>query len=143
MAYLDKIKQRFKEDKFASETTGIEIISAEPENKQNEMDGGAINVVTSLMILSKHKNSTGNVMGGVLFTLADYCFAIAANGLCKIRTVTLSSSIQFCGACKGNRITGKAECIKKGHKVSFYCITIKDDKENKIAEVSMTGYRIE
>ena len=57
----------FKNDKFAA-STGVEILSVETGR-----------AVCALEISQGHVNSDGFVQGGVIFTLADSAFAVAAN----------------------------------------------------------------
>ena len=78
-------------------------------------------------------------MGGAIFTLADFAFAVAAN--CGGRlTVSLSSQINFIAAPKGGRLFAKAQCIKSGRHTCFYSVEITDNEARKVAEATVTGY---
>lgn len=81
--YLSEVQERFKKDLFATETTGIEII-----------DVGDHSAKCVLHLTSKHLNAMGAVMGGVIYTLADFAFAVAANHA-VLDTVSVSGDIKF------------------------------------------------
>lgn len=68
MDLLTKVREQFKKDRFATEATGI-TIEAVDENYAK----------CQLIVEEKHMNAAGSVMGGALFTLADFTFAVAAN----------------------------------------------------------------
>lgn len=88
---LDKVREIFKGDKFASEN-GMII---------DEI--GDHYAKCSVELKDIHKNAMGGVMGGVHFTLADFAFAVAANWQ-QMGTVALSTDISFIGAVKGSRL---------------------------------------
>ena len=124
---LEKARAFFKKDIFASEQTGIEIVDAS--------DGYA---KCSLKITDKHKNALGNVMGGVIFTMADYAFAIASN-FERPSTVTQTSQIIYLSSPKGDVLYAETEQIKSGKKTCVYNITVSDDTGAQIAHVTTTG----
>lgn len=62
----DEIRSKLARDRFASEALGARIESAG--------EGHAVAVAD---ITDAIKNAEGSVMGGVLFTLADFAFAAA------------------------------------------------------------------
>ena len=63
----DEIRSKLARDRFASEALGARIESA------GEGHAVAVADITDAM-----KNAEGSVMGGVLFTLADFAFAFRA-----------------------------------------------------------------
>ncbi len=131
MNYLEEAKRIFKNDLYAAEATGIEIVAAEPGYAK-----------CSLKIGEKHKNALGEVMGGVFFTMADYAFAIASN-LGQPATVTQSSQIVFMSGVKGDTLYAETERIKGGRKTCFYKILISDNTGRQIAYVTTNGFIIE
>ena len=124
---LEKIREYFKNDIYAAEQTGIEIIEAHPGYAK-----------CGLRIDRRHKNARDAVMGGVYFTMADYAFAIAAN-LEHHPTVTQSSQIVFLSAPKGERLYATTERIKSGRRTCFYKISVSDELGNDVAYVTTTG----
>ena len=69
MPTLDQIRACFSGDRYATETTGILIQDAQP---------GAS--VCTLPLRPELLNANHAPMGGAIFTLADFAFAVAVNG---------------------------------------------------------------
>lgn len=128
MRELDKAREYFGQDQYSAQQTGIEILDAK--------NGYA---KCSLRIEDKHKNAQGRVMGGVIFTMADYAFAIAAN-LGRSPTVTHTSQIVYLSFTSGNVLFAETEKIREGRKTCFYRIIVTDDKGESIAHVTTTGF---
>ena len=128
MSYLEEVREFFGKDIYAAELTGIVIEAAEPGYAR-----------CSLKIEEKHKNALGQVMGGVLFTMADYAFAIASN-FKQPPTVTQTSQIVYLSAVKGSTLYAETEKIRGGRKTCFYKITITDDTGADNAYVTTTGF---
>lgn len=128
--YLKKLREHFANDKYASESTDCVIEDAD-ENYAK----------CSFIISEKHQNAVHGVMGGAIFTLADFTFAVAVNGLKKERiTVSLVSQISFLSSPKGSKLIAEAHCIKQGRSTSCYEISISDDTNRRIALVTFTGF---
>lgn len=128
MDYLEQARELFKADIYATETTGIVI---------EEVAVGYAKC--SLSLNKSHMNAANCVMGGAIFTLADFAFAVAANAGAPL-TVSVTSQISYISATKGDKLTAKANCIKAGRSTCFYEIEIKDDLDRLIAKVSTTGF---
>ncbi len=127
MKSLDEVREIFKNDRFA--TVNGAVIDEIGDNYSK----------CSMLINENHKNAAGGVMGGVMFTLADFAFAVAANHE-EMRTVSISSNIAFVGVCKGEKLIATASCVKNGRSTCYYTISIHDELENKVAEVTITGF---
>ena len=81
MRTLEEVREFFKNDVYASGTTGIEIEDARPGYAK-----------VTLKIDERHINAVDRVMGAVYYTMADFAFAVATNyEYDKSATVTLSS----------------------------------------------------
>ena len=128
MKNLEEAKEFFKNDLFASEVTGIEILAAEAGYAK-----------CSLKIEPKHKNAVDQVMGGVFFVMADFAFAIAAN-FDQPQTVTQSSQIVFLSPTKGTTLYAETEKIRSGKRTCFYKISITDDTGALCAYVTTSGF---
>ncbi|MBQ8052643.1 MAG: PaaI family thioesterase [Lachnospiraceae bacterium] len=134
MKTLAQLREFFSRDRYATETTGIEILEAG--------DGYA---KVGLKVRDGHMNAGDRVMGAVYYTMADFAFAVASNpdaGDAPI-TFTLSSQINFLTAAKGKYLTAEAKAVRKGRKTSFYAAEIKDELGTLIATVSSNGYRMD
>ena len=131
MTDLERAREFFKKDVFATETTGIVI---------EEINGDYVRC--SLKITDRHLNAGGRVMGGAIYTMADFIFAVAAN-FDKSLTVTCVSQISYVGVAKSDVLIGESKLIKDGRRSCFYEITIKDSLGNTVAVVTTNGMHIE
>ena len=128
MSDIEKVREFFSNDRFATENGAmIEQV-------------GESAATVSMNIESRHRNAAGIVMGGAIFTLADFAFAVASNHN-KLGTVSLSANITFLKASKGDRLTAKAECVRDGRTTCYYRVTVTDNTGSLIAEVTTSGYK--
>ena len=130
MDYTNEARERFKTDCFATDVVGIVIEKADVGYAKCYVD-----------ITDKHHNAENYVMGGVIFTLADFAFAVAANTGSPV-TVTLSGKIDFFSGTRAKRLYAVAEIEKDGKHICFYRVTVTDDEKNVIAMVSENGYKM-
>ena len=88
-----------------------------------------------------HRNAEGGVMGGVMLTLIDFCFATAA---CNVHrpTVAQQISMNFLNQPRGTRLTARSSCRKDGKTSCVYQIDVKDDLGCDIAQAVVTGFKI-
>ena len=128
MSNIDEIREFFEKDVYASKTTGIEIIEAEPGYAK-----------CRLVVDDRHKNAVGQVMGGVFFVMADFAFAIASNYK-QPPTVTQSSQIVYLSPAKSNVLYAETEKIRSGRKTCFYKISITDGTGELCAYVTVSGF---
>ncbi len=129
MDYKQKAIEKFSKDLYATKTTGI-VIEEVYENYAK----------CSLSINENHLNAVGFVMGGAIFTLADFAFAVASNYNDEL-VVSLTSQISYISATKGPILIAEAKLLKNAKNICFYDILVKDDKGNLVASISTTGYR--
>ncbi|MFR7404185.1 MAG: PaaI family thioesterase, partial [Coriobacteriaceae bacterium] len=85
---LEELNDFFGHDRFA-EHAGCRIV-----------EGSRDHAVCELDIKDHHRNALGNVMGGAIFTLADFALAIASN-TGENPSVSVSSTIEYLSASKG------------------------------------------
>lgn len=130
MDLLEKARKQFQKDIFATATTGITIEAVEEDYAKCQ-----------LIVEEKHMNAAGGVMGGALFTLADFTFAVAANITDKL-TVSATSQITYLNPVKGKILTAEASCEKSGKRTASYTIRITDEYDTQVATVAITGVRI-
>ncbi|MEG2173889.1 MAG: PaaI family thioesterase [Oscillospiraceae bacterium] len=128
MPELEKIKELFQNDRFA---TGIGCeIEAYDDGKS----------VIGITILPEHLNAAGTVQGGVIATLADFAFAVAANGSGEW-IVTLSSSMSYFKGVSDGRLTARARRITQNHRTCYYDIDVTEQTSVLVAKMVVTGYR--
>lgn len=87
-----------------------------------------------------HRNALGGVMGGIMFTLADFAFAVSSNTVHE-GTVAVDVSMQFLSAVKGTRLIARSSCVKDGRTTCVYQVMVTDDTGRKIALFTGTGYK--
>ena len=130
MDYTEQARQFFAADIFATETTGIFIEEARDDYAR-----------CSLKIDERHLNAAGVVMGGAVFTLADFTFAVASNSG-QARTVSMTSNINYLCPAHGPTLTAEANCVKSGKRTCTYIIDIFDADGTRCAFVTTLGHRI-
>ena len=131
MTDLEKAREFFGGDLYATDTTGIVIEEV-----------GDHFARCSLEIERKHQNAYGGVMGGAIFTLADYTFAVSSN-FNQPHTVSVTSQINFIGMAKGKKLISQSRLIKDGRSTCLYEIEINDELGTKVAFVTISGMKLE
>lgn len=124
---MSKIYEFFKKDRFAVEN-GVELVHVEPDCAHARME-----------ISERHLNSYGAVMGGAIFTLADYAFAAAMNakgGIC----VSSGANINFFHPPKGEYIIAKAKEVSSGRRLCTCNVDIFDAQGTLVARYTGNGY---
>ena len=129
---LERIRDIFQNDRFATEAAGIVIEDARPGYSRCVME-----------IKAHHLNARGAVMGGAIFTLADFAGAVAVNcGKEQPNTVALHADITFLSPAKGKQLIAEASSIKDGRTASLYDIDIRDELGTKVARASINGFTL-
>ena len=126
---LDEVREFFAHDRFAMDACKCTVLEA--------AHGHA---VCAFDIEPVHRNAQGNVMGGAIFTLADFALAVACN-VGENPTVSVSSTIEYFSMAKGERLIATASANKSGRSLGFYTIDIADDLGTSIARMTSTCFR--
>lgn len=124
---LEAVRAYFAADRFATENGAV---------IEEFGEGYAL---CSLQVEARHRNAIGAVMGGVLFTLADFAFAVAANWK-QVGTVSVHGDIAFLSGVRGKRLLAEARCIRAGRSSCFYQVDVRDELGTHVARVSVTGF---
>ncbi len=109
---LETARRIFASDRFATELTGVEITSL-----------GGHSAECSLTLGNQHLNARGVAMGGVLFTLADFAAAVAANGDeagDELHWVSLDATIHYLAPAAGTSLTAVCTALKHGRTTALY-----------------------
>lgn len=125
---LTQAREFFLGDRFATECADAEILEI-----------GVRYAKCALTIAPRHCNAIGRPMGGVVFTLADFCFAVAANHETH-STVSQAAQITFLGAARGKRLIAEARCIRSGRTTCLYQVEVADELGTQVAFVTVNGY---
>ena len=126
---LESAREFFYKDKFAV-NTGITL---------DEITDDV--AICSLDIKDDHRNAYGGVMGGVIFTLADFAFAVLSNQIHQL-TVAQQVDIHYLSAPKGDKLIARATCRKSGRTSSIVNVDISDDTGRDVAQFIGTGFKL-
>jgi acyl-CoA thioesterase len=129
MPTLEEIRARFRDDRFATEAAGAEIALAEPGR-----------AVCTMALRPIHLNAAGTPQGGAVFTLADFAFAVAANGFADFITISLQHDITFLKPAKGKLLSAEARCVRAGRTVCFYVVEVSDELGTQVAHMTVNGF---
>lgn len=131
MGTLEEARKEFSKDIYATELTGA-VIDEIGENYAK----------CSIRLSDRHRNAYGGIMGGAIYTLADFAFAVASNFGKEDATVSVVGQASFMSASKGNELIAEARLIKDGKSNCFYEVSVTDDLGKTIAVVTFTGAHI-
>ena len=127
---IDEARAYFSDDRFATEN-GITL---------DELDES--HAVTSMTLGERHRNAFGGVMGGAIFTLADFAFAALTNDRENV-TVAQQVSINYLSAAKGARLIATARYRKDGRGSCVVNVDVADDTGRNIAQFVGTGFKLQ
>lgn len=125
----EEAKKYFEGDKYAM-ITGVEL--EELTDKYS---------LASLILSDIHRNANGGIMGGAIFTLADFAFAVLSNHLHN-PTVAQQVSINYLGAPKGDKLFARAVCKKNGGRTMVINVDVTDNTGRDIAQFIGSGFKL-
>ena len=125
----EEARAYFSKDRFATEN-GMTL---------DELDEN--HSVTSMTVGDRHKNAYGGVMGGAIFTLADFAFAALTNDLERV-AVAQQVSISYLSAPKGARLIATARYKKDGRTSCVVNVDVVDDTGRDVAQFVGTGFKL-
>ena len=126
---IEEARAFFSGDRFATEN-GMTL---------DELDER--HAVCSLVLAERHLNAQGGVMGGAIFTLADFAFAALTNDRDR-STVAQQVSVNYLAAPKGGRIVATARWRKDGRSSCVVNVDVVDDTGRDIAQFVGTGFKL-
>lgn len=132
MSDINSVRKRFEKDRFATTLCGIEPLSAEKGH-----------AVCRMAITEDHRNAMGAVMGGAIYTLCDFAYAVASNGEDSAPSVTLSSSISFLATPRGRVLLAEATCLKDGRRIGCYRVDVTDETGLVVAAALFDGCKLD
>lgn len=125
---IEEVRAIFANDQFATHA-GCYIVEASKHHAVCEMP------LTDL-----HLNAQGGIMGGAIFTLADFALAVSIN-VGQPDTVAVDNNIRYLSAPKGKKLIATARMDKPGRKLAFVTVTVEDDTGRVVAVMTSTGFR--
>ena len=126
MTDLERARAVFGKDSFAAET-GCVIETAEVGHAR-----------CSLTVEPRHRNAMGAPMGGAIFTLADFAYAVASN-FDRDVYVSTSANVHFLAAARGTKLTAEASEIRCGQRTCLYRVTVTDELGTQVACMTIAG----
>lgn len=130
MPTIEELTKRFHEDRFAAQA-GVEIREAEP--------GRAL---CAMPLRPCHMNANNTPMGGAVFTLADFAYAVASNGFTDKIIVSQQVAITFLAPAKGTELLAEAKCLKSGRTTCLYEVDVRDELGTYVAHATVNGFTV-
>jgi len=118
----------FKKDRFIRHI-GAELVEASPGRARAKLE-----------IKELHLNGVGTVQGGVIFTLADFTFAVASHSYGEM-FLTSNAAISFCKTANQGVLYAEAREISRGRNLATYSVEVTDDRGLVVASFQGTGFR--
>lgn len=128
MMNLEQLKNYMAGDRYAK-LSNIELLSAGPGTARAKME-----------LRPHHWNGLNSVMGGAIFTLADFAFAAASNSHGTV-AVAINVNITFMKSAKTGTLWAEAKELSKNFKLGTYTVEIKDDAGDLVALFQGMVYR--
>ena len=125
----DDARRYFKDERFATEN-GMVIDELTKDS-----------CTCSVVLQDYHRNALNGVMGGAIFTLADFAFAVSANHDHR-PTVAQNVSISFLNSAKGTKLFAKTTRIKSGRTSAVWQVDVTDETGQHIALFTGTGFKL-
>ena len=125
---MDDAIERMKQDAFAR-LLGIELVEA-----------GSGRATVRMAVTDEHRNSVGMVHGGVMYTLADYAFAVACNSH-GVPAVAVQCSISYFRPPQGAVITAEASEVSLTRRLGTYTVHVRDTDGNLVALFQGMAFR--
>ena len=130
MPTIEELTKRFHEDRFAAQA-GVEIREAEP--------GRAL---CAMPLRPCHMNANNTPMGGAIFTLADFAYAVASNGFTDKIIVSQQVAITFLAPARGTELLAEAKCLKSGRTTCLFEVDVRDELGTYVAHATVNGFTV-
>ncbi len=127
MKTIKELREFFSRDRYVI-LSDIEIVSSTEDCAVCKVD-----------IKDKHLNAGDVAQGGLIFTLADFTFAVHAN--MTAFTVTQSATINYIRAPKGSTIFATARKMGETRTSCVYRVEVTDELGTIVAEMQAQGYK--
>ena len=124
----DALLKFFKKDKFAA-FVGIKLVEIKTGYAKVELE-----------ISEDHLNAVNIIQGGVIFTLADFAFAVASNSQGQV-AVSINASISYFQSTKGKMLIAEAKEAFTNSKLTNYDVFVHDENNEPIAKFTGMAYR--
>jgi acyl-CoA thioesterase len=126
---MEKIKEYFRQKDAFARKCGIELL---------EVSKGTARA--SVRLTPEHLNGVGIAHGGIIFTLADYVFAVASNSHGTV-AVAINANISYLKAAQEGVLFAQAREISCSRKIASYSIDVTNEQNDIIATFQGMVYR--
>jgi acyl-CoA thioesterase len=125
---MDLLHEYFKGDNLAA-ALNMKIEHVEPGT-----------AVVTMPVSHIHLNGMGAVHGGAIFSLADFCFAVASNSHGRA-AMAINCSISFYKGVQSGTLTARAREQHLGNRIAGYIIDVTDENAVLIASMQAQVFR--
>ncbi len=124
---LEALRRHFENDRFAA-ANGMRLVELRPGYAK-----------TTLQVEDRHLNNLGIVQGGVVFTLADFAFGVAAKTGGKA-AVAVNAAISFLRPTRTGSLTAEATEVSRSRRLSVCTVRVTNESGQLVALVQGTAY---
>lgn len=128
MKDIAKLRKFFEKDRYIIRN-GIEIVEI------NEKFA-----VCSVDVNDNHLNANNVVQGGMIYTIADFTFAVLSNYLCDIYAVSQSATISFLRPAACKKLFARSEELSATAHNCVHKVTVYDENDSVIAIAQINGF---
>ena len=129
MMTIEEARAFFAEDRFALEVCGIAITEVTEDSARCEMP-----------LSPRHLNANHVAQGGAVFTLCDFCMAVAANAQ-GVMTVSQSCDIHFLRPGTGDKLLAEARVLNQSRSTCLVEVRVTDTLGKLVALMTGSGFR--
>lgn len=126
---METALQTFIQHDAFAQSLGIEVEDASPGRAK-----------AKLALTDQHRNSFNTVHGGVIFSLADVAFAVAANAHGTL-ALAINVNISFLKAVTEGTLYAEANEVSRNPKLATYTVTVTDAAGGLVATFQGMVYR--
>lgn len=124
----ERQRERMLADKFICNLLGVELIEA-----------GVGTARAELTLRPEHMNGVGVCQGGVLFSIADFAFAVACN-YAEEPVLGIEVSISYCKSVKTGKIIAEAKEIARSRSTAVAEMRVTDEAGTLLCVARGRGY---
>lgn len=96
--------------------------------------------VCSVVVGDNHLNANDVVQGGMIYTIADFTFAVLSNYLHDTFTVSQSATISYLRPAACKKIFARAEELSATVHNCIYKVTVYDEEAKALAIAQINGF---
>ncbi len=127
--FYERLKDFLNENDHFCKENGMRIVEIK--------EGSGI---AELELDTRHFNGSGNVQGGVFFTLADFSCAAAMNSF-GVWAVSMSSSVSFIRSVREKQcIRAQSVLVHRGRKTAVFDVNVTDSAGTLLLHGTITSF---